>query len=259
MTPLLLPLSCPYDYAQHCTGGWVTGDCSSASRRWPGGRRGPRDSDAARRPPTSERGSIMPSMTPTDVGRSYDSITRQWEAPDRPLSGLPQHQKAMQFLTVRRQALDVGCGCDGRLIDYVRLQGLEIDAVDVSERMVALARQRHPDVRFHHVDICRWDLPRRYDFITAWDSIWHVPLAEQEGVLRKLCEGLTSGGVLIFTMGGTDQPGEVQDACMGVPMYTATIGIPNMLALLTACDCVCRHLEYDQYPQLHVYVIAQKA
>jgi hypothetical protein len=99
----------------------------------------------------------------------------------------------------------------------------------------------------------------RYDFITAWDSIWHVPLAEQGGVLRKLCDGLNSGGVLIFTMGGTDQPGEVQDTHMGVPMYTATLGIPKMLSLLAECGCVCRHLEYDQHPQLHVYVIAQKA
>jgi hypothetical protein len=83
--------------------------------------------------------------------------------------------------------------------------------------------------------------------------------AEQESVLRKQCDGLNSGGVLIFTMGGTDQPGEVQDAHMGVPMYTATMGIAKMLVLLTEYGCVCRHLEYDQYPQLHVYIIAQKA
>jgi SAM-dependent methyltransferase len=201
---------------------------------------------------------VEPSMTPTDVGRSYDAITHQWEAPERPFSGLPQHQRAMQFLKARQHALDVGCGCDGRLIDYLRAQGFQVEGVDVSERMVALARQRHPDVRFHHADICGWELPRKYDFITGWDSIWHVPLAEQDGVLRKLCDGLNSGGVLIFTMGGTDQPGEVQDAHMGVPMYTATMGIAKMLGLLTECGCVCRHLEYDQYPQLHVYIIAQK-
>jgi len=198
-------------------------------------------------------------MTPADVGRSYDAITRQWEAPAHPLSGLPQHQRAIQFLTARGYALDIGCGCDSRLIDFLREQGFEVEAIDVSERMVALAGQRRPDVRFHHADICRWELPRQYDFITGWDSIWHVPLAEQEAVLRKLCDGLNSGGVLIFTMGGTDQPGEVEDAHMGVPMYTATMGIPKALALLAACGCVCRHLEYDQHPQLHVCVIAQRA
>ncbi len=60
-------------------------------------------------------------------------------------------------------------------------------------------------------------------------------------------------------MGGMDEPGEVQDAHMGVPMYTATLGIPQTLKLLAEFGCVCRHLEYDQFPQLHAYVIAQKA
>ena len=198
-------------------------------------------------------------MTPTAVGRSYDAIARRWEAPEHALGGLPQHRKAMQFLTNRGRALDVGCGCDNRLIDFLREQAFQIDAVDVSERMVALAGRRHPDVRFRHADICRWELPYPYDFITGWDSIWHVPLAEQPAVLRKLCDGLNPGGVLIFTMGGTDGPDEVQDDHMGVPMYTATLGIPRVLGVLAERGCVCRHLEYDQHPELHVYVIAQKA
>jgi SAM-dependent methyltransferase len=198
-------------------------------------------------------------MTPTDVGRSYDAITRRWEAPEHGLSGLPQLQRAVRFLRAPGHALDVGCGCDSRLVDFLRGQGFRVEGVDVSERMIALARQRHPELRFHHADICRWELPRRYDLITAWDSIWHVPLAEQENVLRKLSDGLDGGGVLIFSMGGTDRPDEVHDAHMGVPMYTATPGIPRMLAVLAERGCVCRHLEYDQHPELHVYVIAQKA
>jgi 2-polyprenyl-3-methyl-5-hydroxy-6-metoxy-1,4-benzoquinol methylase len=44
-------------------------------------------------------------------------------------------------------------------------------------------------------------LPRQYDFITGWDSIWHVPLAQQAFVLQKFCDGLKPDGVLIFTMG----------------------------------------------------------
>jgi hypothetical protein len=47
---------------------------------------------------------------------------------------------------------------------------------------------------------------------------------------------LNGGGVLIFTIGGTDQPGEVQDDHMGVPMYTATMGVPKMRAVLRACE-----------------------
>ncbi|HEX8325328.1 MAG TPA: class I SAM-dependent methyltransferase [Tepidisphaeraceae bacterium] len=156
-------------------------------------------------------------------------------------------------------AFDVGCGCNGRLTDLLLSREFAVEGVDVSERMVALARERHSDVTIHHADICDWALPRQYDFITGWDSIWHVPLDAQADVLAKLCAGLTLGGVLIFTLGGTDEPDEVRDAHMGPPMYTATLGIPRTLALLTEHGCVCRHLEYDQHPELHTYLIAQKS
>jgi SAM-dependent methyltransferase len=201
----------------------------------------------------------MHSFTPSDVGHSYDEITRQWETPAHPLTGLAAHQKAVQFLASRGHALDVGCGCNGRLIEYLKSENFFVDGVDVSERMVALARQRNPDVRFHHADICEWILPRKYNFITGWDSIWHVPLTNQGRVLEKLCGALNRGGVFIFTLGGVGQPGEIQDNHMGVPMYTGTLGIPKTLELIAHFDCVCRHLEYDQFPQPHAYLIAQKS
>ncbi|MGM0632082.1 MAG: hypothetical protein ACQETO_02810 [Pseudomonadota bacterium] len=33
----------------------------------------------------------------------------------------------------------------------------------------------------------------------------------------------------------------------------------DLLSLLGTFGCVCRHLEYDQYPEKHLYVIAQKS
>ena len=137
-------------------------------------------------------------------------------------------------------------------------EGFEVEGLDVSAAMVTLARERHPEVTFHQVDICTWELPERYDFISAWDSIWHAPLSEHEGILRKLCEGLKPGGVLIFTSGGVDEPGEIFNEMMGQPMYHAALGIPKLLEIVASQGCVCRHLEYDQHPELHVYLIVQK-
>ena len=197
-------------------------------------------------------------MNPIEVGQSYDSIADRWQAPQLSLDGLAQHERALQFVSNRGNALDAGCGCNGRFIDLLRQRGFTVEGVDVSERMIALARQRDPTVQFYHADICQWEPPRKYDFITGWDSIWHVPLAAQDRVLQKLCAALNPGGVLIFTTGGVDIPGDVQDAHMGPPMYTAALGIPRTLELLSDFGCICRHLEYDQHPALHLYIVAQK-
>ena len=40
------------------------------------------------------------------------------------------------------------------------------------------AERIHPDARLVHTDIGRWEPPREYDLIVAWDSLWHVPLAD---------------------------------------------------------------------------------
>ena len=199
-------------------------------------------------------------MTPAEIAGSYDQLAEQWNNDGSPReNGIKQHERAIAFAKNKRCALDVGCGSSGRIIVLLQGHGFEVEGLDISPRMIELAKLRHPAVTFHHADICEWELPKKYDLISAWDSIWHVPLSQQERVLNKLLNGLSSGGICIFTMGGLDAPSEKVDAAMGPQMYYSVLGIPETLTLLSDADSVCRHLEYDQYPELHVYVVAQKA
>ncbi len=200
-------------------------------------------------------------MQPAEIGRSYDQIAQQWLEPHLETNGIPAFRRALQFVKAgqSRHALDVGCGCSSRFVDLLKGEGFEVEGVDVSGEMIALARQQRPQVRFHHADISTWELPRAgYDFISAWDSIWHLPLADQAPVLRKLCAALTPGGVVLFTTGGLDAPEEMDDSSMGVPVHYSVLGISETLRVLAEAGCICRHLEYDQHPEKHVFIIAQK-
>ncbi len=198
-------------------------------------------------------------MKPEDIADSYDRLAAYWDGPEfNRNNGIAAHERALQFKTGPGRALDVGCGSSGRIIDLLSAVGFQVEGLDYSLEMLRRARRRHPDGCFHHADICQWTLPRKYDFISAWDSIWHVPLAHQRPVLQKLCAGLNPDGVLIFTTGGLESAGEKTDPCLGQPMYHAALGIPATLAALTAAGCACRHLEYDQYPLPHVYIVAQR-
>jgi SAM-dependent methyltransferase len=198
-------------------------------------------------------------MDPINTGLAYDRIAEVWNSDTfNRKNGVAQHDRAVEFSKSRGRALDVGCGSSGRIIDLLIRHGFKAEGLDISAKMIELARLRHPGVTFHHADICRWEMPVRYDFISAWDSIWHVPLAEHKSVLKKLLGSLTPGGVFIFTTGGVDDPGEKKDASMGPEVYYSVLGIPGILEVLAECDCICRHLEYDQYPELHLYIIAQR-
>ncbi|RBP37779.1 methyltransferase family protein [Roseimicrobium gellanilyticum] len=198
-------------------------------------------------------------MTPEQVAQSYDQLAPIWNSDDfNRANGIAQHEKAIQFCEDKKTAIDVGCGSSGRIIDLMLKEDFEVEGLDISPEMLRLAKQRHPEVTFHLADICTWEFPRKYDLISAWDSIWHAPLVEHEKILRKLCTGLSEGGILIFTSGGVDQPEDIINPCEGQPMYHAALGIPKLLEIVSGQDCVCRHLEYDQFPELHIYLIVQK-
>lgn len=198
-------------------------------------------------------------MTPQQIAAAYDKIADHWDCPEFNFhEGIAQHRRALQFAPEQGLALDVGCGASGRFIELLLKQGFAVEGLDLSSAMLARAKRRHPQLLFHQADICLWQFPQRYDFISAWDSIWHVPLAEQLAVLRKLCDGLNSGGVLIFTTGGVEQADEITNPCFEQPLYHAAPGIPAILHTLSQADCACRHLEFDQYPEKHVYLIAQR-
>jgi SAM-dependent methyltransferase len=198
-------------------------------------------------------------MLPAHVAESYDRIATQWTSPGFDQSNaIEQHKRAISFTSLRGTALDVGCGSSGRLFNLLRSKGFAAEGLDLSAEMLRLVREADPSLVLHHADICDWTAPRPYDFISAWDSIWHVPLMKQRSVLLKLCAALTTGGVIIFTAGGVESPGELQDEHMGVPMYHASLGVPTILNVLAEGECALRHFEYDQYPQAHVYFIAQR-
>ena len=199
-------------------------------------------------------------MDPKQTAENYDKLASHWNGDQfNRNNGILQHQRAIRFAAKKGSAIDIGCGSSGRIIDLMISAGFEVEGLDVSPEMLRLAKQRHPEVTFHLDGICHWELPKKYDFISAWDSIWHAPLREHELILNKLCKGLSPGGVLIFTSGGVDRPGDVTHPFLGQPLYHAALGIPRLQEIISQQDCICRHLEYDEYPELHFYLIIQNA
>ena len=201
-------------------------------------------------------------MKPEQIGKAYDQITHLWQSDDfNRENGIEAHRRALSFVKTKGKALDIGCGCTGRFFDLMLSEGFTpegLAGIDMSDRMLALARQRHPDVELFKADICTHQLGQRFDFITAWDSIWHIPLSEQRNVLTKIVDSLNKGGVFIFSFGGTAEEGEHTDNFMGPEVYYSSLGTNGFLSLFLELGCAIRHLEFDQYPELHTYLIVEK-
>lgn len=196
-------------------------------------------------------------MSPADTAARYDKLALLWQQDTPADYGIAALQRAFAFTSRQGCALDVGCGSQGRFIEILAREGYQVEGLDISPEMIALAQGRSPQTPFYTADICDWELPKKYDFISAWDSTFHLPLDQQAPVLRKLCDGLTAGGVLLFTCGGGDA-GEITGSFHGQDFGYSTLGVEAFVAILHGCGCLCRHVEYDQWPEQHVYVIAQR-
>lgn len=198
-------------------------------------------------------------MTPHETGKRYDRIADWWwRQPEVSNYGLAQLERALKFAKPTGAALDVGCGSEGRFIRRLLQQGYRVEGLDVAPGMIEIAAKRSPECAFHVADISQWTFPKQYDFISAWDSTFHLPLDLQEPVLKKMCSGLNAGGVLLFTCGGGEEPGEISGSFGGEDLDYSTLGVSGFLKVLHDCGCAVKHLEYDQYPENHVTIIATK-
>lgn len=198
-------------------------------------------------------------MDSIETGKRYDAIASWWfEQMKGTKYGLGALRHALKFVGNGRKALDVGCGCEGRFIKTLRKRGFECSGLDISQEMISLARKRDPRATFFVGDICTWRLPQRYDLITAWDSLFHLPLNSHKPVIEKLCRGLSTQGTILFTCGDGDAPGTVRGGFGGKDFEYSSLGVAEFCRLLWRCGCTIQHIEYDHYPENHVFIIARK-
>lgn len=95
--------------------------------------------------------------------------------------------------------LDLGCGTGNATLP-VHALGLEVEGVDASEEMLAVARSKLPDVVFHHASFQRFALANRFSLIySVFDSLNN--LLDDESFLAaatRVRHHLEPGGLFIF-------------------------------------------------------------
>lgn len=93
--------------------------------------------------------------------------------------------------------LDAACGTGGH-IPYLRGH-YQIEGFDLDDQMVAVARQRFPDVLFHQADMTNFDLGKQFDVVTClFSSIGYVKtVVALRQTIRNFARHTRLGGVVI--------------------------------------------------------------
>jgi len=94
--------------------------------------------------------------------------------------------------------LDVACGTGahaGPLSKHYKVEGLDLDT-----KMLAVARKKYPNIRFHVGDMINFDLGRKFDTIVClFSSIGYVKTKSNlRTAIKRMSQHLLHGGVLLI-------------------------------------------------------------
>ncbi|MFD3518900.1 class I SAM-dependent methyltransferase [Streptomyces sp. NPDC058653] len=150
-----------------------------------------------------------------DTRASYDADAADYAEETRNLlAELPPEQDVMALFAELVRAggggpvADVGCG-PGRITAHLRNLGVDAFGIDLSPRMIEVARHEHPGVRFEVGSMTQLDLADgALAALIAWYSIIHVPDEAIGAVLAGFRRVLRPGGLLLvgFHVGDPSPP-----------------------------------------------------
>lgn len=92
--------------------------------------------------------------------------------------------------------LDIGCG-SGRHLEHLQ-HHFAVEGLDLSEGLLKLARERCPDITFHHQNMINFTLDHHFEVITClFAAIGYVKTVENlESAIAAMAGHLKPGGVL---------------------------------------------------------------
>ncbi|GAB2649337.1 class I SAM-dependent DNA methyltransferase [Nocardia goodfellowii] len=143
------------------------------------------------------------------VGAAYDEIAELYdELVRQPLYGKPFDDAMLAIFTELvgpgGVVADIGCG-QGRLTAQLAESGLDVRGIDVSRRLLALARNEFPQLRFDEGSMEDLDFgAASLDGLVAWYSFIHLPPERIPGVLNGFHRVLRAGGHALFAFQATD-------------------------------------------------------
>lgn len=97
------------------------------------------------------------------------------------------------------KSMDLACG-PGVLCELLKRNGIQSAGMDFSEGMIAIARERDPDISYEVADMITYLPQERFDLVTCTgDAMNHITdLNNIDRIFHNVFEYLNSGGYFIF-------------------------------------------------------------
>lgn len=143
----------------------------------------------------------MKTFESKDQRRLYGDLAWTWPIISPPADYVEQSVEAVELIRAHaripvRRAVNFGCG--GGHNDYTLKKYFDLTGVDISENMLALARQLNPEVKYVTGDMRSVRLGAMFDAVTIFDSINYMrTVGGLQAAFQTAYSHLKPGGVFL--------------------------------------------------------------
>jgi ubiquinone/menaquinone biosynthesis C-methylase UbiE len=196
------------------------------------------------------------------VEEGYDRIAQLYHQRriERFWTVAPDVEALAKRLPAGGAILDVGCG-SGYIASILENKGYRVTGIDISTKMLELAKMNAPHSTFLRMDMKKLDFPREsFDAVVCLYSIFHVPRRYHLGILKRFRRVLKPRGLLAIHMGWGEWSG-IEENWLGggAPMYWSHYGRGKNLALVRKAKFgIIVSKASRQKDGTHLFVLAQK-
>ena len=126
-------------------------------------------------------------------GKFYDAIMG-----DRGKATMRLRELIHKVNPKAQNVLELGCGT-GSVLEHL-VKDYEVWGVDLSRKMLSLAKKKVPQARLSRQDMVRFHLPRKFDVVCCvFDSINHIlSFADWKKLFVNVRRHLSDSGIFIF-------------------------------------------------------------
>ena len=98
----------------------------------------------------------------------------------------------------KKTVLDAGCGEGYITKDVASHYNCEVDAFDISENALAIARRRNSreNINYFQLDLNDYAPDKQYDLIMCEETLYYLTDEERDLAVKKFHEGIKAGGYL---------------------------------------------------------------
>jgi 2-polyprenyl-3-methyl-5-hydroxy-6-metoxy-1,4-benzoquinol methylase len=132
-----------------------------------------------------------------------------------------QLKEFSELLPPSGQLLDAGCGVGKPTSEFLVKKGFDVTGVDISKRMVDIAKKNVPEASFIQKNILELDFPdTTFDGIICVYTLWHIPRKNHPAIIHNFHRMLKDNGILVLNTGTYESEGVSE--FFGEPMLWST-------------------------------------